>query len=91
MTVEASKQTKIKRNITFEKKLGQIFTTSVKKIKMLKPRDIVFAFAKIASFFFLRLLFICMWNHSFSTFAEFSKKLTFLTPSYANVRVRIRG
>ena len=30
-------------------------------------------------------------DHSFSTYAKFSKKLAFLTPSYAHVRVRIRG
>ena len=48
-----------------------MFTTSMKKVKMLKPRDIVFVCVKIASFFFLRYgLFICIWDHSFSTFAE---------------------
>ena len=31
------------------------------------------------------------WDHSFSAFAKFSEKLIFLTPSYAYVRVRIRG
>ena len=30
-------------------------------------------------------------DHPFSTCAKFSKKLTFLTPWYAHVRVRIRG
>ena len=31
------------------------------------------------------------WDHSFSTYAKFSEKLTFLTPWYAHVSVRIRG
>ena len=30
-------------------------------------------------------------GHPFSTYANFSEKLTFLTPWYAHVRVRIRG
>ena len=30
-------------------------------------------------------------DHSLSTYAEFSEKLTFLNLSYAHVRVRIRG
>ena len=30
-------------------------------------------------------------DHSFRTCAKFSEKLTFLSPWYANVRVRIRG
>ena len=30
-------------------------------------------------------------GYSFSTYAKFSEKLTFLTPSYAHVCVRIRG
>ena len=30
-------------------------------------------------------------GHSLSTYAKFSEKLTFLTPWYAHVRVRIRG
>ena len=30
-------------------------------------------------------------NHSFSTFAKFSEKLTFSTPWYEHVRVRIGG
>ena len=29
------------------------------------------------------------WDHSFSTYAKFSKKLTFLTPLYAHVRAGI--
>ena len=32
-----------------------------------------------------------VWGHPFSTYAKFSEKLTFLTPWYAYVRVRIRG
>ena len=32
-----------------------------------------------------------LWDHSFSTYAKFSEKLTFLTPWYAHVRVHIRG
>ena len=31
------------------------------------------------------------WGHSLSTYAKVSEKLTFLTPQYAHVRVRIRG
>ena len=31
------------------------------------------------------------WDYSFTTYAKFSEKLTFLTPRYAHVRVRIRG
>ena len=34
---------------------------------------------------------ITIWNHSFSTYANFSEKLTFLIPWYAHLRVRIRG
>ena len=30
-------------------------------------------------------------GHSFSTYAKLSEKLTFPTPGYANVGVRIRG
>ena len=30
-------------------------------------------------------------NHSFSTFAKFPEKLTFLTPWYMDEQVRIRG
>ena len=30
-------------------------------------------------------------DHSFSTYAKFSEKLTFLAPWYAHVRVRIKG
>ena len=30
-------------------------------------------------------------NYSFSKYAKFSEKLTFLTPFYAHVRMRIRG
>ena len=30
-------------------------------------------------------------DHSFSTYAKFSEKQTFLTPLYVHVRVRIRG
>ena len=30
-------------------------------------------------------------DHSFKTYAKFSKKLTFLTPWYGHVRVRVRG
>ena len=30
-------------------------------------------------------------GHPLSTYAEFSEKLTFLTPQYAHVGVRIRG
>ena len=30
-------------------------------------------------------------NYPFSTSAKFSEKLKFLTPSYAGIRVRIRG
>ena len=30
-------------------------------------------------------------GHSFSTIARFSEKLTFLTPGYAHVGVRMRG
>ena len=30
-------------------------------------------------------------GHPLSTYAKFSEKLTFLTPLYAHVRVRIRG
>ena len=30
-------------------------------------------------------------DHSFSAYAQFSEKLTFLTPGYARARVRIRG
>ena len=37
---------------------------------------------------FLRFL---QWVHSLSTYAKFSVKLTFLTPWYAHVRVRVRG
>ena len=32
----------------------------------------------------------CMGDHSFSTYAKFSKKLLFLTPWYAHVRVRMK-
>ena len=31
------------------------------------------------------------WDHSFSTYAKSPEKLTFLTPWYPHVRVRIRG
>ena len=31
------------------------------------------------------------WGHPLSTYAKFSEKLTFLTPRYGHVRVRIRG
>ena len=31
------------------------------------------------------------WDHSFSTYAKFCEKLTFLTSGYAHVCVRIRG
>ena len=37
------------------------------------------------------LVNIKIWDHSFSTFTEFPKKLTFVTSWYAYVRVRIRG
>ena len=30
-------------------------------------------------------------DHPFSTYAKFSEKLTFVTPRYAHVRVRIMG
>ena len=30
-------------------------------------------------------------DHSVSTYAKFSEKLTFLTPGYAHIRVRISG
>ena len=30
-------------------------------------------------------------DHSFSTYAKFSEKLSFLTPRYAHVHVRMRG
>ena len=35
--------------------------------------------------------FTPIWVHPFSTHAKFSEKLTFLTPRYAQVRVRLRG
>ena len=35
--------------------------------------------------------FHALGDHSFSTFAQFSEKITFLTPWYAHVGVRIRG
>ena len=31
-----------------------------------------------------------LWDHSFSTYANFSEKLTFFIPWYAHIRVRIR-
>ena len=31
------------------------------------------------------------WGHPLSTYAIFSEKLTFLTPLYAHIGVRIRG
>ena len=31
------------------------------------------------------------WDHPFITLAKFSEELTFLTPWYAHVRVRISG
>ena len=31
------------------------------------------------------------WGHPLSTYAKFSEKLTFVTPWYAHVRLRIRG
>lgn len=58
------------KKFTFIKKLGQICATSLKKVKMLKSHDIIFVFAKIASFFIVRLLFICIWDNSFSTLPE---------------------
>ena len=45
--------------------------------------------------YWIRLLFFLKFDkfraHSFSTYAKFSEKLTFLTPRYTHVRVRIRG
>ena len=32
-----------------------------------------------------------VWSHPLSTYAKFSEQLTFLTPWYVHVRVRIRG
>ena len=37
------------------------------------------------------LLYKFTAGHPLSTYAKYSKKLTFLTPWYAYVRVRIRG
>ena len=34
---------------------------------------------------------VFIWGHPLSTYAKFSEKLTFPTPWYAHVRVRIRG
>ena len=39
---------------------------------------------------FCLVLLVLSWDHPFSTYAKFSEKLTFLTPRYAHVRVRIR-
>ena len=36
-------------------------------------------------------LSIGIWDHSFSTYAKFSEKLTFLTPRYAHIRIRVVG
>ena len=36
-------------------------------------------------------VFYYWWGHPLSTYAKFFEKLTFLTPWYAHVRVRIRG
>ena len=52
------------------------------------------------SFFVLKLFLKSTWkkpgvmhvrDHSFSTFAQYSERLTILTPWYALVRMRIRG
>ena len=40
---------------------------------------------------FISMIMISLWDHPFSTYAKFSEKLTFLTPWYTHVRVRIRG
>ena len=39
----------------------------------------------------VRVRFVLFCSHPLSTYAIFSEKLTFLTPWYANVRVRVRG
>ena len=33
---------------------------------------------------------VIIWGHPFSVYAKFLEKLTFLTPWYAHVRMRIR-
>ena len=33
---------------------------------------------------------VCLWDYLFSKYTKISEKLTFLTPSYAHVRVGIR-
>ena len=58
---------------------------------LLKISDIVL---HLSSQFFVRIervIYIIARDHSFSTYAKFSEKLTFIIPWYTLVRVRIRG
>ena len=66
--------------------LGYYFII-LNKLFWLYPK--IFVYQKYFSYFFRN--FSVIRDHSFSTYADFSEKLTFLIPWYANLGVYIRG